>query len=67
MLSSDYLYDVDVLPSELQIPKEVIDGRIKLLNEHLTKLLEIEYTQREFTRVNAIQRAIKFWEDINVK
>ena len=31
------------------VPEEVADKRIELLHEHLERLLEVGYTDREFT------------------
>jgi len=60
---TEYLYGegVHVEP----IPQEVIDYRIKMLNFHLTKLLEVDMMERDSARINAVLKAIDFWRDIN--
>jgi hypothetical protein len=67
MKSSEYLYGIERLPSNAQIPKEVIDERIKLLNENLTEILASDWSTRDFNRVNDIAKAIIFWRTINDK
>ena len=61
----EYLYGTDVEVPE--IPQEIIVRRIELLKEHLGELLEHSFYTRDNKRVNAVLKAIKFWEDINNK
>lgn len=60
MQSNEYLYGTDDVPP---IPKEVIDGRIKLLKEHLDKLLEEPFAIGS-TRVKDVYNAINFWSKL---
>jgi hypothetical protein len=61
-LTNEYLYATSDVP---QIPQEVIDERIRLLNENLERLLEVHWLRRDSARVNAVLKAINFWETIN--
>ena len=60
---SVYLYGEGVKTPE--IPKEVITGRLKPLNDHLKELLAIHFMDRDNSRVTAVLKAIEFWENIN--
>jgi len=58
--TNKYLYG-----SEIEVPPldvEVILRRIELLCEHLDKLLEHSYHVRDQERVEAVLKAIKFWQ-----
>lgn len=57
--SNSYLYDTEDVP---EIPKEVVDKRLKLLNTHLDKLLEVHYVNRNGKKVGDVMNAISFWE-----
>ena len=63
MRDNSYLYGKGVDVPE--IPQEVIDERIKLLNENLAKLLAVAWYKRDGARCNAIYKAIQFWTKIN--
>ena len=57
-----WLYGEDVkVPT---IPEEVADKRIELLHEHLERLLEVGYTDRDNMRINEIIKAKKFWNQL---
>lgn len=58
-MKTEYLYGVDVIVPD--IPKNVIDERVVLLNSNLTKLLSVGYLKRDQVRVNAVLKAINFW------
>jgi len=62
MQSTEYIYGTNEVP---EIPKEVIDARLVLLQEHLQKLLNIHYSKRDTARIARVFKAIKFWETIN--
>ena len=62
MLENKYLYGTDDVP---EIPAHVIMRRIELLDDELTDILEAHYTKRDLKRKRAIEKAIKFWEDIS--
>lgn len=56
----DYLYGEDVeVPS---VSLEVIERRIKLLELNLERLLDHSFFTRDERRVDAVLKAIKFWE-----
>ena len=58
----EYLYG-----TEVEVPKfddYVIMRRIELLRDNLETLLEHSYHVRDTARVNAILKAIKFYEQI---
>ncbi len=62
MKKQEYLYgDVEVCT----IPEDVIMRRVEALKDHLDELLKIDYSARDFNRVNNIVKAISFWENIN--
>ncbi len=64
MKDTKYLYgDVEV-PI---IPQEIIDERVKLLSEHLEKLLNHSFHIRDTQRCTDIFKAIAFWEKLNEK
>ena len=63
MKTNEYLYGDGVEVPE--IPAEIKMRRIELLNEKLDELLEIPHHKRNGIRVNAIIRAIEFWENID--
>jgi hypothetical protein len=63
MIDNSYLYGEGVKVPE--IPKEVIEERIRLLNENLATLLAVEWHKRDGARCNAIYKAINFWRNIN--
>jgi hypothetical protein len=60
--STDYLYGEEVPQG---IPQEVIQDRIHKLDLNLTKLLKVDFLNRDEMRVNAILKAKTFWENIN--
>ena len=64
-MTNTYLYGTaEDIP---QIPTDIINVRIKLLNKHLTTLLNEHYTVRDTVRINKVLNAIKFWSTINDK
>lgn len=65
MKDNSYLYGEGVEVPE--IDSYAIMKRIELLKEHLEELLEHSYHTRDSDRVNAILKAINFWEKINDK
>ena len=59
-----YLYgDYEIL----DIPQEVIDNRIEILNKRLEEVLSVPYMERDGSLVNKLCDAISFWRSINVK
>ena len=62
-MTNEYLYGKDIDVPE--IPEDIIMRRIELLKDHLEELLDHSYHTRDGERVNAILKAIKFWETIN--
>lgn len=62
MKSNFYLYCTNNVPD---IPQDIIDKRIELLEIHLAKLLTENWLTRDGERVNAVCRAIEFWKNIN--
>ena len=62
MLKNSYLYGDNEVP---EIPQEVIDERLRLLDNTLTELLEPHYEVRDDRRIRDVQRATSFWNDIN--
>ena len=64
-MTNEYLYGEDIeVPN---IPEDIINRRIKLLNRHLKRLLDVSYRERDLKRVSDILKAIKYWETINLK
>ena len=61
-----YLYG-DYKDDIVEIPQEVIQNRISLLDLHLSELLEVHYSERDTTRIKAVCDAIDFWKNINSK
>ncbi len=58
--TNKYLYGSDVeVPS---LDAEVIMRRIELLSDHLSELLEHSYHTRDGERVDAVLKAINFWQ-----
>jgi len=64
MLNNMYLYNTQLIP---EIPQDVIDGRLRLLDEHLSILLDVEMMKRDDKRVAAVLKAVSFWGSINSK
>ena len=62
-MTNEYLYGKDVEVPE--IPEDIIKRRIELLEEHLARLLEHSYHTRDGDHVNAVLKAIKFWNNLN--
>jgi len=58
----EYLYDTNEVP---QIPTDIVNARLDLLKANLEKLLYHSYYTRDNVRVNAVLKAIHFWENIN--
>jgi len=60
MHSDEYLYGSDV-----EVPKldaEVVMRRIELLSDNLSELLDHSYHIRDTKRVDAVLKALKFWQ-----
>jgi len=64
MKTNEYLYGNREVP---EIPAEIIVRRIEELDDHLTELQEVHFSERDSTRVKAVKDAIEFWETINDK
>ena len=62
MKTTSYLYG-DNKP--MDIPEEVIQNRIALLNKELDIELAKHYSIRDTRRTNDLVKAILFWENIN--
>ncbi len=60
---NQYLYgeDAEIEP----IPNELLVRRLEALNDNLRELLTKHYFDREEMRINAVIKAIDFWENIN--
>ena len=58
MKTNFYLYNQDDVP---EVPKEICNARIELLQSHLAELLSVHYMQQDNQRINAVQQAQKFW------
>jgi len=65
MKTTSYLYGLNNKP--LDIPQDVINNRIKLLNDNLNKILKHNYLERDTKRMNDVLKAIEFWNSINYK
>ena len=61
MHSNIYLYNSNEVP---EIPAEVIMRRLELLKDNLEELLDHTYFARDYERVNAVLKAIKFYEEL---
>ena len=61
MRTNEYLFDTEHI---IRVPKEVCDIRIKFLNWNLTRLLAVHYLGRDAVRINAVIKAISFWENL---
>jgi len=59
--TNQYLYDTDDVA---QIPQEVIDERLSLLDKHLSKLLDVDMFERDTERVAAVLKAQDHWRDM---
>ena len=64
MLNNMYLYNTQLIP---EIPQDVIDGRLRLLDEHLSILLDVDMMKRDDKRVAAVLKAVSYWGSINRK
>ena len=62
-MTNEYLYGKGIEVPE--IPKDVIDKRIELLNNHLEKQLDVSYQERDLKLVGQILKALRFWRNIN--
>jgi len=61
MHSNIYLYNSNEVP---EIPAEVIMRRLELLKDNLEELLDHTYFDRDYERVNAVLKAISFYEKL---
>jgi len=61
MSKTEYLYGTKNIE---HIPEEFIEYRIQKLNEHLKKLLNVHFMERDIGRVNKVIKAIEFWKNI---
>ena len=65
MHNNEYLYGKDVeIP---QLDTNVIMRRIELLSNNLSELLEHSYYTRDTRRVDAVLKAMKYWQDMIVE
>jgi len=62
MKTTKYLYGEH---TPMDIPKEVIQNRIALLDKELTAELAKHYSVRDVKRTNDLVKAKLFWENIN--
>jgi len=60
MKRDSYLYGKFIEIPE--IPADIIMRRVELLNDNLSELLAVPHLKRDTVRVNAILKAIDFWE-----
>jgi len=60
--SNAYLYGEDIEVPE--IPADIIARRLAALADNLEELLNHSYYDRDQARVNAVLKAIKFWNTI---
>ena len=58
---TEYLYGTKDIE---HIPEEFIEYRIRKLDEHLKKLLNVHYLDRDTNRINKVLKAINFWKNI---
>jgi len=58
---TEYLYGTKDIE---YIPDEFIEYRIQKLDEHLKKLLNVHYLDRDTVRINKVLKAIDFWKNI---
>jgi hypothetical protein len=56
-----YLYGIEDVP---EIPQDIIDRRIAVLEANLSKVLDHSFYTRDGRRANAILKAIKFWTQL---
>ena len=57
-----YLYGIEDVP---EIPQDVIDARIAILNKRLRQVQDVNYKTRDLELRNKLINAINFWEHIN--
>ena len=63
MHASEYLYGTDVeVP---QIPQNIVETRIALLEDNLASILDVNYLIRDLDRERAVIKAISHWRNIN--
>lgn len=60
MRSNDYLYGEGVVV--LPVPPEVANKRIELLRANLRRLMDVHFSERDVQRINAVCKAIEYWE-----
>ena len=58
MLSNEYLYSTEDVP---RVPEEICDERLKLLETHMRKLLDVHFMEQDNQKMNSILKAQKFW------
>ncbi len=63
MKTNKYLYGEDAEVEEL--PADIIMRRVEILEEHLTELYTVHYMDRDYERIRAVDKALKFWHSIN--
>ncbi len=62
MLSNEYLYGKGInVPS---IDESVCNARVQLLKQHMLKLLEVGYLERDYQRITKVSQAIHFWNKL---
>jgi len=62
---NSFLYGdgVEIAP----VPHGVIDERITALQKHLKILMDVEMMERDNNRINAVSKAISFWNKLGKK
>ena len=61
MLSNLALYGTSDVP---RVPKTVCNRRLKLLNDHMKKLLSVHFMYQDNQTMNEVDRAIKHWKKL---
>jgi hypothetical protein len=56
---TEYLYGKYTPP---EIPKDIIEQRIKCLDKHINDLISVDFWNRDAARLNAALKAKSFWE-----
>ena len=59
----EYLYGVGVEVED--IPAEIVARRVETLEENLEELYSVHYMSRDYERIRAVEKAIRFWRSIN--
>jgi len=62
LTQGEYLYGSNPIEP---LPAHFIMRRIESLREHREELFKVDMLKRDGVRINAISRAINFWEGLN--